>query len=125
MKNRLFVALCIGLAIAACSKNNSTVKPVTPLSQTGGHLGGKFTGDTADLSGSRFIKVSDANLMISSYLNSINSTANDSDIRSFSIDADSLRAYLSNSSIKNVKISFAHTLSYISAGNGGKYAGYQ
>jgi hypothetical protein len=63
--------------------------------------------------------------MINSYLYSINSQQNDSDVRSYIINADSLRAYLSNAEIKNVKLMFAHTLAYIDAGQTGMPAGYQ
>jgi hypothetical protein len=63
--------------------------------------------------------------MIGSYLSSINSSANDTDVRSFSVDADSLRALLDQTGIKRVKIMFGHTMGYINSGNYGHYAGFQ
>jgi hypothetical protein len=71
-----------------------------------------------------FISPDSANRMISSYLNSIGSTSNDSNLTSLIINADSLRAYLYNTNIKHVKIMFAHKLSYINAGRGGQNAGF-
>jgi hypothetical protein len=121
MKHKLVIALCLGVAIAACKKDSSTVTPAyqAPVAKTGG-------ADSTDTTGSRFISVSLANQMINSYLYSINAEQNSSDVRSFSIDADSLRAYLNSSTnIKNVKLVFAHTPEYINSGSFGKNAGYK
>ena len=69
-----------------------------------------------------------ADKMIGSYLNSINFTANDTDLQSLSLDADAFRAYLNDPTIGNqvarFEISLAHTLDYINSGHGGQYAGY-
>lgn len=74
-----------------------------------------------------FVPVDTANKMISSYVNSINYTANDTDLRSLTISAAELRYYLdslpNSSSIKNVEIKFAHKQSYINAGNQNQPAG--
>ena len=74
-----------------------------------------------------FIVKDSANKMIQSYLTSIGSSATtqDSSLNSLIFDADALRAYLSDTSIKNVKLMFAHTLEYINAGNSGTNAGYK
>ena len=102
-------------------------------------------GDSANAYSS-FITSDVANQMISSYLYSIgdqvsgnnfpvaattvantninpNGTVND--LKSFSIDADSLRAYLASGNIKSVKLIFAHTMDYINAGNQGLFSGMQ
>lgn len=71
-----------------------------------------------------FISTDSANRMISSYLNSIGGTSNDSNLCSIIVNADSLRAYLYNTNIKHVKIMFAHKLSYINSGKGGQNAGF-
>jgi hypothetical protein len=125
MKNRLLVALFTGIAILACNKDKFTETPKTPKSNNPPHSAARFTGDSTETATSQFISMSVANQMITSYLYSINSTANDTDIRSFTVSADSLRAFLANTSIKNVKLIFAHTMSYINAGNSGVNAGYQ
>ncbi len=121
MKRKLLVAFCLGSAIVACRKDSDTV--TTAKSQSVTHkAAGRYYDSTAV--SSSFITQSVANQMISSYLSSINSAQNDSDIHSFSVNADSLRAYLENPAIKNVKLMFAHTMNYISAGNTGLNAGY-
>jgi len=124
MKRRFFNVLCLALALAACKKDShsaTTAKQSSPVKHA---YGREFT-DSASSGSSQFIAPAIANRMINSYLYSINSPLNDSDIRSFSVNADSLRAYLSNPAVKNVKLMFAHTMSYIDAGYEGQYAGYQ
>jgi hypothetical protein len=123
MKSRLFIVLCLGVTIFACNKDKSAVTPVTQNSVPGHHYAGRIS-DTTDTVSS-FISIDVANKMISSYLCSINASQNDSDIQSCSINADSLRAYLSNPAITNVKLMFAHTMTWINAGNSCKYAGFQ
>jgi len=124
MKRKLLYALCFGIAIAACRKESSDVKPLTSKTVAGARSGNKFV-DTSSVTGSQFISMTDANTMINSYLSSINSPQNDTDVRSFSINADSLRAYLADPTVKNVKLMLGHTMAYINAGNAGQYAGYQ
>jgi len=122
MKSKLLIAISLGVLIAACHKENSTVAPSTQQTNAKPHYAFR---DSTDTAGSLFISTNIANNMISSYLQSINSTASDSNIHSFSISADSLRAYLANPAIKNVKLMFAHTQNYINAGNFGVYSGFQ
>jgi len=133
MKNKLVIALCLGAAIVACNKDkdNSVVTPVSTTTTTNNqkaatnpHNVSRFT-DTTTTVYSSFIAPGTANIMISSYLTSINSGENDSDVTSFSYNADSLRAYLANPAVTSVKLMFAHTMAYINAGNMGVYAGYQ
>ena len=75
------------------------------------------------------IPIDTANMMILSYLNSINYTNNDSDLHSLIVDAEALRAYLtedsSGRSIQKIKIMFAHTMDYINSGGANQNAGYQ
>lgn len=122
MKNRLFIAMCLGIAIVACHKENSENAPSPAHTHSTKRL---TTSEVMDTLSSAFITPAVANTMISSYLYSINSSVNDTDIHSISVNADSLRALLSNTSITNVKLIFAHSLNYINAGNTGQYAGYQ
>jgi len=73
-----------------------------------------------------FISVDTANKMLGSYLSSINADAdNNMNVQSFIMDADAIREYLSNPSIKKVKIMLAHTLTYINTGNQGVNCGYK
>ncbi len=116
----------------------------------GHHHNSGREGDSANAYSS-FITTDVANQMIGSYLSSIgsgsglnsagaassssaanayngvagNSNGPVNDLKSFSIDADSLRAYLASTNIKSVKLIFAHTMDYISAGNQGLFAGMQ
>ena len=125
MKSKLFIALCLGIAIAACKKDNAVDPVTTHQSGTSNHRSGqRFSGDSTDTVSS-YITMNVANQMISSYLCSINATQNDTDIQSFSVNADSLREYLANPAITNVKLMFAHSMSWINAGNSCQYAGYQ
>jgi len=124
MKTKLIAALCLSIVIIACRKSNPEVEPVTSKSLPHSHFAQRFS-DTTDTFNSRFISVNLANSMINSYLYSINYEYNDTDVRSFSVNADSLRSYLENSSIKKLKLIFAHTPAYINSGKSGEYAGYQ
>ena len=127
MNRKVIIALSLLTFVLACNKEKQTVTPqTTPVStetvQTTHHSGSRG-------SGSLFIPMADANQMISSYIASIasdpNNTAQTPDIHSFSVNADSLRAYLANPAIKSVKLAYAHTMEYINAGNYGIMAGYQ
>ncbi len=62
-----------------------------------------------------------ANKMISSYLRSLDGS--EDDLHSMILNAETLRQYLKDSSIKKVKVMFAHTLNYINAGHGGQPSG--
>jgi hypothetical protein len=119
-----FVVLtCV--TVLACSKDSEVNPQVTTKSNSGQYYASNARFSYTDPITSGFIPIDSANKMINSYLYSINYSSNDSDVRSFTINADSLRAYLNSSGIKSIKISLAHTLAYINAGNEGRYAGYQ
>ena len=77
--------------------------------------------------GSVLIPVDSANKMIQSYVNSINtpSTTNDTDVKSFFVDASELRNYLDSTNITQIKIVLAHTLNFINNGHGNQNAGYK
>ncbi len=72
-----------------------------------------------------FITVDTANRMISSYLNSINAANNDTDLRSVIINADEMRSYLADTSIKDFKIMLAHTQAFINSGKKDQNSGYR
>lgn len=78
-----------------------------------------------------YIPIDSANKMISSYLNSIQYQNNDTDVRSFIVDANALRCYLNSEegqNVSNLKISLAHKItttysidSNINCGYNGKH----
>lgn len=113
MKKHLIVpALILAIAVSSCrpapsTKTVSRLDTVLPVA---------------------FIAKDSANKMISSYLGSINATANDTDLHALIIDADQLRLYLASDTgtgrITHLKLSFAHTLSYINSGHNNQKAGY-
>lgn len=115
MKNYFFLTIIVLTCLtAACTKKNAATKPVADnkdvhsLAMTG-----------VD---SPFITIDSANKMVNSYLGSLTASGNN-DIKSFTIDADALRYYLQNNNVKRIRISFAHTLSYINNGHKNSYAG--
>ena len=117
MKRRAFL-LIVSIAISACQQSQTRQTP---------SLANRNNLLSADsLSGEAFIPRDSANKMISSYLNSINSSANDSDIRSVILDADALRACLATDSghITHLKVMFAHNLDYINSGKRDVNCGY-
>lgn len=69
-----------------------------------------------------FIEKDTANVMIESYLESIEKDPDA--LKSLIVNANDLRQYLSDTSIKQVKLMFAHTESYIRKGNRGVPCGY-
>jgi len=77
---------------------------------------------------SRFIAVDTANKMLSSYLTSINYSQNDSDLQSLIVNVQQLRRYIdsmpNSAEITNVKLMFAHTLSYTNSSRVNTNAGY-
>lgn len=96
----------------------------------GGKVSEQRTGKLVDSNCvDELITLDSGNKMITSYLNSIDYTVNDTDTRSIIIDACQLRTLLNdtanNKTVKQIKISFAHTLSYINAGHGNQKAGYK
>jgi hypothetical protein len=97
------------LLVAACNPDHASKTNTTQSEQT---------------TNSHLISLDSANKMIGSYVASFDSTSSDTDLLSVSFNADQLRAYLANPAITNVKISLAHQLSYINAGNGNQHAGY-
>lgn len=132
--NRKFIfTLCVIVAIAACRKDRSEIVPAqssaatTTTSSHNPHNAAKTTDDSTI--GSLFITKSVANQMISSYVSSIGTVNATScginDLKSFSIDADSLREYLSDPKIKNIKLVFGHTMKYINGGHTGQFSGMQ
>lgn len=113
MRHSMILTAGIMLLLGACS-NNGNSKGTNQLANAPTPL------DT------NFITLDTGNKMINSYLNSINYTVNDTDVRSFIVDAGALKKYLDSAqNITQIKIFFAHTLSYINSGHENQFAGYQ
>jgi hypothetical protein len=77
-----------------------------------------------------FVPKDSANKMIQSYLNSINYTNNDTDLRALVIDMDQLTKYIDSAQtagkpIRHIKLFFGHTLEYINAGHANQPCGYR
>ena len=108
------------ILVLACSKKNSQPAKDINLNQPSGLNFSEYAVMGLD---SPFIPVDTANMMISSYLNSINSSSNN--IKSFIVDADALRYYLQNTNIKFVKLMMAHKKNYIRTGGQNQDAGYK
>jgi hypothetical protein len=129
MNRTLFFAICFAIVTVACNKGKTEVAPnatpaaTTPTSSSTARYAAR------DSNGySVFISIADANEMIESYVKSRSNNPNATfgpDVKSYTIDADALRAYLEDPNVKNIKVCFAHTQAYIDAGNSGIPAGYQ
>ena len=115
--------------ISACKKE--TEAPVIPT-QTTTDTNPLYVPSNLDLSSisryageqySQSISIGVANTMISSYLSSIHFPAVDTAIRSLAFDADTLRSYLADTSIKTIRLYMAHTPAQVQLNPGG-YVGY-
>lgn len=122
MKNFALFSLATMLFITACTKDHEKPTPETTNTQTVTATvgsGAKFKTSTEDYS--QPIAITEANRMIQSYLTSINYPNNESDLRSLTFDADTLRAYLNDTSrgkIKTLKLMVAHQPAYASSSYG-------
>lgn len=118
-----FLAFAALLLLTSCGGNstsNNDKKTDSNEHRMQAFVGGGYSGTDV------FITTDSANKMISSYLQSVDSAGvGDSSLHSLIFNADSLRAYLSNPEIKNVKVMFAHTLEYINAMGPGHNVGYE
>jgi len=56
MKNKLFTAVCLGLAILACNKEKNVISPAVKSGSVATHAVAKFA-DTADRENSQYISV--------------------------------------------------------------------
>lgn len=90
-----------------------------PLLMIGELSCSKASGSERMESNANFIPVDQANQMINSYLQSVGYPGKDDEVRSWLLDAASLRAYLADTSIVKVQVFLAHTLDWINTGKGG------
>jgi hypothetical protein len=127
MKKTMMLTAAAALLLASCEGNKTNNEEPSNNESTTVGVQSTETDTLGDPAGMRsFINKDSANRMISSYLESIPMADQSTSLASLIIDADSLRAYLNDTSlhIKKVKIMFAHTLPYINSGNYGVFAGY-
>lgn len=116
--------ICCSIILASCGNNTGTSADNKKTDTNAHRIQAFFGGGPAYTN--VFIPADSANKMISSYLQSIDSGGTtDSSLHSLIFNADSLRAYLSNPEIKNVKVMFAHTLEYINTFGPGHHVGYE
>lgn len=121
------IALLFCICLLACKKEthkvDNSMQQLTPGSPT---MNFSSASRYAGADYSQAISIGDANQLISSYLSSINYAYNDTTLRSFTFDADTLRSYLNDTThgkIVTLKFFVAHQPGYIAVGNFGKNAG--
>lgn len=117
MKKQISIASL--LFLAACQTNPSQEEIMTEPTA----MQKSFSTPT-----SSFIPKDSANKMVSSYLASINHVQNDSDVLSFTFNAQQLRRLLDSvahpDSLMDIQIRLAHSLEYINSGHQNMPAGY-
>lgn len=126
MKKATFLISLVSILFFSCQDGSTTgEKPQEKGKSASPEL---VENETDPVPPGPFINLDSANKMLLSYLNSINYTQNDSDLRSIIIDANALRAYLNSEQGQNItkmKLMFAHTLDYINNGGQNQNAGYR
>jgi len=85
----------------------------------------KSTGapDNTSIPAPYFIPKDQANRMIRSYLTSVGYPGKDEYVRSLALDADALRSYLADTSIKKIQLFLAHNMEHIESGKEGQPIG--
>jgi hypothetical protein len=126
MKQTILISFLCLLAFSACKKENQEIQTATQQTANTPPFNPLFRYAGEDYS--QAVTIDFANNLIQSYLTSINYPNNDSTIRSFTFDADSLRTYLNDTThgkIATLKFMFAHQPSYVADGNYGKNAKFK
>src|SRR6185312_13832141 len=110
MKRKIWLNVFVSVVLLSCNTNHNQQKT------------------TLTYSFPDVIPIDSANKMLTSYLNSVNYQATDTNVESVIFSAALLRNYLDSitgsSDIAYIKIMFAHKLSYINAGNGNHNDGF-
>jgi hypothetical protein len=124
MKQQLLIAAMLLIAVfSACTKAPVLNEQSSQAAGVKAHSAMNTTRLTVP-NNSQSIPLDTANMMLNSYLTSVGYPYVDTAIRSLSFDADTLRAYLQNSSIVTIKFMLAHQQSYIHNGHNGEAAGF-
>lgn len=105
----MVVSLCLLAYFVRCTRSSGS-----------NYIDTGFVSDEVDVEQRTFIEKDQANRMIGSYLKSIDYPEKDNQVRSLSLNADSLRLYLQDTSIKKIKVIVAHNMDYILSGFEGK-----
>lgn len=110
------------LCCYSCKKDKTTESEASKTTAETQSGQGGYTAMTYTVSADpNLIPIDTANKMINSYLKSLD--GDDANLRSLILNAETLREYLKDSSIKDVKIMFAHTQDYINSGHEGQPSG--
>lgn len=113
----LLASAALAFAFTACNRQEAAdpganaVKTYAP-NTTVMHNAGRLVGDGF----SKSIGIDTANRMIASYLESVGYPYADTSIRSLAFNADTLRAYLANPNITDVKLYLAHQITWLDGG---------
>src|SRR4051812_12489483 len=104
----LFATAALTLSFTACNRHEAVEPGATSVktytTNSGGNQMGRLTGQYY----SSTICIDTANKMIGSYLQSVGYPQKDTSIRALSFDADTVRNYLADTSIKTLKFYLAH-----------------
>lgn len=121
MIKKIFVLSLSLFFIYGCKKEVAET-PAPPAASASGKTA-RYALKGADYEYSASMPIDSANRMIQSYLNSVNYPATDTALRALTFNADSLREYLKNDEITDVKFIIAHQQAYMNSGHYGQYAG--
>ncbi len=112
----LFASAALALAFTACNRQEAT-DPGANQVKTYSTSSVMHNAARIEAAGySQSVPIDTANKMIGSYLSSVGYPYADTTIRSLAFNADTLRAYLSNSNIKDVRFYLAHQITWLDAG---------
>jgi len=113
------LAFVLIIALAGCGSQNSSSNNTTDST-----INNNRQGVYSALTESAPIIIDTANKMLGSYLLSVNVGGTDTNLRSLIVNADTLRTYLQDTSIRHLKLMFAHTLTYINGRGKDHNCGY-
>ena len=128
MKNTLIAVLFLCICfIAACTKETGNLSNTPALQGNAANSSYIFGHSAARYAGSDYsqsIPSDVANSLVQSYVTSLPYPGINSALRTFNLDADTLRAYLqSHPEVGTLKFMLAHQTAYKNSGDYGKYAG--
>ena len=122
--NKITITALLAVASLTACQNGGENKDAGANKQTEPQALASGMGDSATTEADTChscIPVDSANKMIGSYINSLNGNTGNEYLYSLIVNADDLRRYLNeNPGVTNVKVMFAHTLSYINSGHAGQ-----
>lgn len=126
--NKMTIAALLAVASfsSSCQNNGGENKDASAAKQAEPMALTSSSGDSTTQTDTCLscVPVDTANKMINSYIGSLNGNPNNQYLYSLIVDANDLRDYLdANPSVTNVKLMFAHTLSYINSGGGNQNCG--